>query len=157
MSNIERNDYIGWLAKLLLDPRRGSGFIATEFVRRLPQPGCAVGIVDSSTISFTASGSGLDMQLVSACFDDAAGKLSEAPQVFERDGAAVLAFPLPQTDSIHRKGLLLAAKSDNREALETNKVVVEQVTAVMQQALSDPAGTVPCAGEGEAMDDLEGE
>lgn len=157
MSNIERNDYIGWLAKLLLDPRRGSGFIATEFVRRLPQTGCAVGIVDSSAISFTASGSGLDMQLVSAWFDDAAGKLSEAPQIFERDGAAVLAFPLPQTDSIHRKGLLLAAKSNNREALETNKAVVEQVTAVMQQALSGPAGTDPCTEEGKAMDGLEGE
>lgn len=157
MSNIERNDYIGWLAKLLLDPRRGSGFIATEFVRRLPQAGCAVGIVDSSTISFTVSGSGLDMQLVSACFDDAAGKLSEAPQVFEQDGTAVLAFSLPQTDTIHRKGILLAAKSDNREALEANKAVVEQATAVMQQALSAPAGTNPYAGEGETMDSPEGE
>lgn len=135
MNIINRNDYIGWLAKLLLDPRRGSGFIATEFVRRLPQPGCAVGVIDSATLSFTTSGSGLELELVSTYFSAAAENLAEESVLTEQGDDVILALSLPPTATPGRKGILLAAKNDNRKALEVNREAVEQVIGVMRQAL----------------------
>ncbi len=137
MGHTVQLDYIKWLASMLADPRRGCGFICTEFQRRLPQRGMAVGIVTTKDASFSFSGTDFDLEMVGKTVSEEALNISDTVTVNQHGDTVVLTAPLPGMENVFRKAVMLLAHKEDKEKLLENQEVIEQVLKTLNELLSD--------------------